>query len=69
METTKQIKIAADIIWIRLNVNNGEMLIRKLRNLMRMKKPLFNQAVGWLANEGTISMKKDGWGEKIKLIN
>ena len=69
METTKQIKIAADIIWIRLNVNNGEMLIRKLRNLMRMKKPLFNQAVGWLANECTISMKKDGWGEKIKLIN
>ena len=69
METTKQIKIAADIIWIRLNVNNGEMLLRKLRSLMRMKKPLFNQAVGWLANEGAISMKKDGWGEKIKLIN
>lgn len=69
METTKQIKIAADIIWIRLNVNNGEMLLRKLRSLLRMKKPLFNQAVGWLANEGTISMKKDGWGEKITLIN
>ena len=69
METTKQIKIAADIIWIRLNVNNGEMLLRKLRSLMRMKKPLFNQAVGWLANEGAISMNKDGWGEKIKLIN
>ena len=69
METTKQIKIAADIIWIRLNVNNGEMLLRKLRSLMRMKKPLFNQAVGWLANEGTISIKKQGWSEKIRLIN
>jgi len=68
METTKQIKIAADIIWIRLNVNNGEMLLRKLRSLLRMKKALFNQAIGWLANEGVISIKKKGWSEKIKLI-
>ncbi len=69
MGFTKQIKIAADIVWIRLNVNNGEMLIWKLRKRLRMKKPIFNQAIGWLANEGLISIQKNIMGEKIRLIN
>ncbi len=46
MEITKQIKIAPDIIWIRLNVNSEEILLRKFRKRLQMKKILFNQAIG-----------------------
>ncbi|MDR4504945.1 MAG: winged helix-turn-helix domain-containing protein [Candidatus Scalindua sp.] len=69
MEITNQIKVAADIVWIRLNVNSGEMFLPKLRRRLRMKRALFNQAIGWLANEGLISIKQNVWGEKIRLIN
>ncbi len=68
MEFETQVEIAADIIWIRLHVN-GEMMLRKLRSLLRMEKSLFYQGIGWLAKEGKISVTKTGWSKKISLCN
>ena len=48
MEFATQIEVAADIIWIRLHAN-GEMMLRRLRSLLRMEKSLFCQGIGWLA--------------------
>ena len=68
MEFTTQVEIAADFIWIRLNAN-GEMMLRRLRSLLRMERSLFYQAIGWLAKEGKISVTKTGWSKKIRLCN
>ncbi len=68
MELETQVEVAADIIWIRLHAN-GEMMIRKLRSLLRMEKSLFYQGIGWLAKDGKISITKTGWSEKISLVN
>jgi hypothetical protein len=67
MDIARKINVAADIIWIRLNIN-GEMLLHKLRSLLRMEKSLFYQGIGWLAREGRISITKDGWRTKISLV-
>lgn len=66
MEFESQVEVAADIIWIRLHAN-GEMMLRKLRYLLRMDKSLFNQGIGWLAKDGKISVTKTRWGDKISL--
>ena len=42
MEFASQIEVAADVIWIRLHAN-GEMMLRRLRSLVRMDKSLFYQ--------------------------
>jgi hypothetical protein len=68
MELDTQVEVAADFIWIRLHAN-GEMMLRRLRSLLRMEKSLFHQAIGWLAREGKISITKTGWSEKISLCN
>jgi hypothetical protein len=68
MEFATQVEVAADIIWIRLHAN-GEMVIRKLRSLLRMEKSLFYQGIGWLARDGKISVTKTGWSKKISLCN
>ncbi len=68
MEFATQVEIAADIIWIRLHAN-GEMMLRKLRSLLRMEKSLFYQGIGWLAKDGKISITKTGWSKKISLCN
>ncbi len=68
MEFATQVEIAAGIIWIRLHAN-GEMMIRKLRSLLRMEKSLFYQGIGWLAKDGKISVTKTGWSKKISLCN
>ena len=68
MKLGTQVEVAADFIWIRLHAN-GEMMIRKLRALLRMEKSLFYQAIGWLAKEGKISITKSGWSKKISLCN
>lgn len=68
MEFATQVEIAADIIWIRLHAN-GEMMLRKLRSLLRMEKSLFYQGLGWLAKDGKISVTKTGWNMKISLCN
>jgi hypothetical protein len=68
MEFATQVEIAADIIWIRLHAN-GEMMLRKLRSLLRMEKSLFYQGIGWLAKDGKISVTKTGWSKKIRLCN
>ena len=68
MEFTTQVEIAADIIWIRLHAN-GEMMLRRLRSLLRMEKSLFYQGIGWLAREGKISVTKARWSKKISLCN
>ncbi len=68
MEFATQVEVAADIIWIRLHAN-GEMMLRKLRALLRMEKSLFYQGIGWLAKEGKISVTKAGWSKKISLCN
>ncbi len=68
MEFVTQVEIAADIIWIRLHAN-GEMMLRKLRSLLRMDKSLFYQGIGWLARDGKISLTKTGWSTKISLVN
>jgi hypothetical protein len=68
MEFASQVEIAADIIWIRLHAN-GEMMLRKLRSLLRMEKSLFYQGIGWLAKDGKISITKTGWSKKISLCN
>ncbi|MHC4321858.1 MAG: winged helix-turn-helix domain-containing protein [Planctomycetota bacterium] len=68
MEFATQVEIAADIIWIRLHAN-GEMMLRKLRSLLRMEKSLFYQSIGWLAKDGKISVTKTGWSKKIRLCN
>ncbi len=68
MEFTTQVEVAADIIWIRLHAN-GEMMLRKLRSLLRMEKSLFHQGIGWLAKDGKISVTKTGWRTKISLCN
>lgn len=68
MEFATQVEVAADIIWIRLHAN-GEMMLRKLRSLLRMEKSLFYQGIGWLAREGKISITKSGWSKKISLCN
>jgi len=68
MEFATQVEVAADIIWIRLHAN-GEMMLRKLRALLRMEKTLFYQGIGWLAREGKISVTKAGWSKKISLCN
>ena len=68
MEFEAQVEVAADIIWIRLHAN-GEMMIRKLRSLLRMEKSLFYQGIGWLAKDGKISITKTGWSKKISLLN
>ncbi|OHB99467.1 MAG: hypothetical protein A3G70_08035 [Planctomycetes bacterium RIFCSPLOWO2_12_FULL_39_13] len=67
MDMAKKINVAADIIWIRLNVN-GEMVLRRLRTLVRMEKSVFYQGLGWLAREGKISITKAGWRTRISLI-
>jgi len=67
MDMAKKINVAADIIWIRLNVN-GEMVLRRLRTLVRMEKSVFYQGLGWLAREGKISITKDGWRTRISLV-
>jgi|TARA_B100000959_G_scaffold75716_1_gene80364 hypothetical protein len=66
MEFATEIEVAAGIIWIRLHAN-GEMMLSRLRSLLRMEKSLFYQGVGWLAKEGKISVKKSGWSKKICL--
>ena len=68
MEFATQVEVAADIIWIRLHAK-GDMMLSRLRSLLRMEKPLFNQGIGWLAKEGKISVTKAGWGKKISLCN
>jgi hypothetical protein len=68
MEFASQVEIAADIIWIRLHAN-GEMMLRKLRSLLRMEKSLFYQGIGWLAKDGKISITKTGWSKKISFCN
>ncbi len=68
MEFSTQVEVAADIIWIRLHAK-GDMMLRRLRSLLRMEKPLFNQGISWLAKEGKISITKAGWGKKISLCN
>ncbi len=68
MEFEAQVEVAADIIWIRLHAN-GEMILRKLRSLLRMEKSLFYQGIGWLAKDGKISITKTGWSKKISLCN
>jgi hypothetical protein len=68
MEFATQVEVAADIIWIRLHAN-GEMMLRKLRALLRMEKSLFYQGIGWLAREEKISVTKAGWSKKISLCN
>lgn len=68
MEFTTQVEVAADFIWIRLHAN-GEMMIRKLRSLLRMEKSLFYQGIGWLAKDGKVSVTKTGWSKKISLVN
>ncbi len=68
MEFATQVEVAADIIWIRLHAN-AEMMLRKLRSLLRMEKSLFYQGIGWLAKEGKISVTKAGWSKKISLCN
>jgi hypothetical protein len=68
MEFATQVEVAADIIWICLHAN-GEMMLRKLRALLRMEKSLFYQGIGWLAREGKISVTKAGWSRKISLCN
>ncbi len=68
MEFETQVEVAANIIWIRLHAN-GEMMIRKLRSLLRMEKSLFYQGIGWLAKDGKISVTKTGWNKKISLCN
>ncbi len=68
MEFEAQVEVAADIIWIRLHAN-GEMILRKLRSLLRMEKSLFYQGIGWLAKDGKISITKTGWSKKISLVN
>ncbi len=68
MEFATQVEIAADIICIRLHTN-GEMMLRKLRSLLRMEKSLFYQGIGWLAKDGKISITKTGWSKKISLCN
>ncbi|MBS1259089.1 MAG: hypothetical protein MAG551_02155 [Candidatus Scalindua arabica] len=67
MERATQIEVAADIIWIRLHAN-GEMMLRRLRSLLRMEKFLFYQGIGWLAREGKISVTKTGWRTSISLV-
>ncbi|MFQ5686331.1 MAG: winged helix-turn-helix domain-containing protein [Candidatus Scalindua sp.] len=67
MEFATQIEVAADIIWIRLHAN-GDMILRRLRTLLRMEKVLFYQGIGWLAREGKISIAKDGWRTRISLV-
>ncbi|MCP4267200.1 MAG: hypothetical protein GY777_16795 [Candidatus Brocadiaceae bacterium] len=68
MEFEAQVEVAADIIWIRLHAN-GEMMLRKLRSLLRMEKSLFYQGIGWLVKDGKISITKTGWSKKISLVN
>ena len=68
MKFETQVEVAADIIWIRLHAN-GEMMLRKLRSLLRMEKSLFYQGIGWLAKDGKISVTKTGWSKKISLCN
>jgi hypothetical protein len=68
MEFPTQVEVAADIIWIRLHAK-GNMMLRRLRFLLRMEKSLFNQGIGWLAKEGKISITKAGWGKRISLCN
>ncbi|OHB48982.1 MAG: hypothetical protein A2106_02585 [Planctomycetes bacterium GWF2_40_8] len=67
MNIAAQTKVAADMIWIRLNVNGG-MMLRRLRALVRIEKSLFYQGIGWLAREGKISITKDGWWTRISLV-
>ena len=67
MEFVTQVEIAADIIWIRLHAN-GEMMLRKLRSLLRMEKSLFYQGIGWLAREGKILLTNEGWKAKVSLV-
>ena len=67
MNIAAQTKVAADMIWIRLNVNGG-MMLRRLRTLVRMEKSVFYQGLGWLAREGKISITKDGWRTRISLV-
>ncbi len=67
MEFATQIEVAADIIWIRLHAN-GEMMLRRLRSLLRMDKSLFYQGLGWLARDGKISITKTGWRTRVSLI-
>jgi hypothetical protein len=45
MEFATEIEVAAGIIWIRLHAN-GEMMLSRLRSLLRMEKSLFYQGVG-----------------------
>ncbi len=66
MEFAARIEVAADIIWIRLHAN-GEMMLRRLRSLLRIEKSLFDQGIGWLAKEGKISVTKSGWSRRICL--
>ena len=68
MEFATQVEIAADIIWIRLHAS-GEMMLRKLRSLLRMEKSLFYQGIGWLTRDGKISVTQTGWSKKINLVN
>ena len=63
MEFETQVEVAADIIWIRFHAN-GEMMLHKLRSLLRMDKSLFYQGIGWLARERKVSVMKTGWGKK-----
>ena len=67
MNIAAQTKVAADMIWIRLNVNGG-MMLRRLRALVKIEKSLFYQGIGWLAREGKISITKDGWRTRISLV-
>lgn len=45
MEFATQIEVTADIIWIRLHAN-GEMMLRRLRSLLRMEKSLIRASAG-----------------------
>ncbi len=51
MEFATEIEVAADIIWIRLHAN-GEMMLSRLKSLLRMEKSLFYQGIGLARKRG-----------------
>jgi len=53
-----EIGTAAGIIWKALDAQ-GELSLPQLKNSLKMKAPLFDWAVGWLAREGEIIITKD----------
>jgi hypothetical protein len=61
-----EIGTAAGVIWNHLK-QNGESSIAQLKKGAKLKSPVYDWAIGWLAREGAIAITQQKRSYRIRL--